>query len=180
MHRIEFFHYSPAVIWGIRVDGTDLRSVVAEATRALREREADALADAEDAEDEEDEEDEEATAQQRADFLAYRHGGMPQYELGRPASYFLGEHDPAFRCGTPDGTPVLGCSCGVWECGPLLARITVAEDTVTWSRFRDPYRPEWGDLPIGPYVFPRPAYEHALAHPLGLDRDPLDPPDAQI
>ncbi|QES47091.1 hypothetical protein DEJ50_03750 [Streptomyces venezuelae] len=164
MHRIEFFRYSPADYWGVRVDGTDLRLTVADATRSLREREADAMAA---------EPGGRMTAQERTDFLARRHGGMRQEDLGAPAAYFLGEHEPAFRCGTEDGTPVLGCSCGVWECGPLLARITVTADTVIWSRFRDPYRPAWGELPIGPYVFPRAAYETALAHPFRLAHDPL-------
>ncbi|MEU6029904.1 hypothetical protein OG288_27475 [Streptomyces tauricus] len=37
------------------------------------------------------------------------------------------------------------------------------------------HRPEWGRLPLGPYVFPRPAYDEALAAPVPLTEDPLAP-----
>src|SRR5687767_544224 len=38
---------------------------------------------------------------------------------------------------------VLGCECGEPGCWPLRARITVAEYTVTWDDFVQPYRPDW-------------------------------------
>ncbi|MCW8099634.1 hypothetical protein [Streptomyces tauricus] len=37
------------------------------------------------------------------------------------------------------------------------------------------HRSEWGRLPLGPYVFPRPAYDKALAALVPLTEDPLAP-----
>ncbi|MFE9847166.1 hypothetical protein [Streptomyces goshikiensis] len=60
-------------------------------------------------------------------------------------------------------------------CRPLLARLRVTATQVTWSAFYQLHRPEWGELPLGPYVSPRPAYEAALAAPVPLAQDPLAP-----
>ncbi|MGW6872201.1 hypothetical protein ACWGHA_07675 [Streptomyces xanthophaeus] len=76
-------------------------------------------------------------------------------------------------------TVVLGCTCGVWECWPLFARIAATPEAVTWSGFRQPHRRAWGELAMGPYVFPRPAYEDALANAVHHAEDPftaLPPP----
>jgi hypothetical protein len=51
--------------------------------------------------------------------------------------------------------------------------IITTPETVTWSSFRQPFRREWGELPLGPYVFARPAYETALAEPIRVAEDPL-------
>ncbi|MBB6439271.1 SAM-dependent methyltransferase [Streptomyces candidus] len=147
MHRIEFFTYpsnAPATgspLVGIRVDGTDLRTYTADATFGLRLREREAEeGDGDDAED--------------PDFARPQHNGLPLEELGDLARHFHG--DPLAEFADMGATPVLGCPCGVWACWPLLAVISLAPDTVTWSGFRQPYREEWGELPMGPYVFPAP------------------------
>ncbi|MFH8384724.1 NUDIX domain-containing protein [Kitasatospora sp. NPDC018058] len=70
-------------------------------------------------------------------------------------------------------TPVLGCSCGIWGCWPLLTVITTTAETVTWSSFRQPFREEWGELPMGPYVIARSAYAAAVTEPVHLVEDPL-------
>ncbi|MEV7612079.1 hypothetical protein [Streptomyces sp. NPDC089799] len=178
--RVGFYTYGHGPLWGVRVDGTDLRVRVAEATRALwlpdLEREA-AVAAAEGEEPPGPEALEERVLRQ--------HAGMPADDLGDPARHFLGEvsrevRQDLWEQGREDlagMVPLLGCCCTVWQCWPLLARVTVTPRTVTWSLFRQPYRPEWGELAIGPYVFGRARYEDALAHPvaLGRDGDPLGP-----
>ncbi|MFB6822408.1 hypothetical protein ACFCXA_12540 [Streptomyces virginiae] len=61
------------------------------------------------------------------------------------------------------------------SCWPLLATVRATESEVTWSGFHQIHRPQWGELPLGPYVFSRPAYEAALAAPVPLAQDPLAP-----
>ncbi|MEV1026602.1 hypothetical protein [Streptomyces sp. NPDC050264] len=69
----------------------------------------------------------------------------------------------------------MGCSCGIDACWPLLANVRATATEVVWSGFHQPCRPEWGELPLGPYVFPRPSYDEALAAPVPLTQDPLAP-----
>ncbi|MGH4029257.1 hypothetical protein ACQB60_10025 [Actinomycetota bacterium Odt1-20B] len=164
MQRIEFLNYpigekAPDLLeWGVRIDGTDLRVYVADATRDLWRRERDG-------------EDEDLDEEER--FLLHQHGGITLSEMGDPAPHFLGDPAPEFVDPSTGATPVLGCSCGLWGCWPLLTTITTTPETVTWSSFRQPFRKEWGELPVGPYVFARPAYEAALADPVRLSADPL-------
>ncbi|MGW7426408.1 hypothetical protein ACWGJB_41590 [Streptomyces sp. NPDC054813] len=161
MQSIEFWHYPRSedfsvLLWGFRIDGKDLRVHVAGATRALWSREH-----------------EEETPSEQERFLLSQHDGLPVQEIDDRMRHFLGDPAPEFAdaAGT---TPVLGCSCGIWGCWPLLARITTTPATVTWSSFRQPFRKEWGELSMGPYVFARDRYEDALAEPARLVKDPLE------
>ncbi|MFH9860686.1 hypothetical protein [Streptomyces sp. NPDC017202] len=158
VNAIEFFHHpsadSPAHpdhrVWGIRVDGTDLRTLVGKATHPLWRAE---LA----GEFDDEAEDEKETAEQ----VRTQHEGLG-----------VTEFEDHFRT-AGDTVPLLGCSCGIWDCWPLMAKVTVTPTTVTWSSFRQSYREQWGELAMGPYEFPRDAYEAALAAPPVLDEDPL-------
>ncbi|MEW2393382.1 hypothetical protein AB0933_33985 [Streptomyces venezuelae] len=161
MQRIEFLNYPiggevPIHQWGYRIDGTDLRVYAADATRDLWRRER---------------EEKDPAAEER--FLLDQHDGLMLDEVGDPVRHFLGDPAPEFADPSAGTTPVLGCSCGVWACWPLRTTITTTPDTVTWSAFRQPFRKKWGELPMGPYVFARPAYEAALAAPVQLTADPL-------
>ncbi|KOT82118.1 hypothetical protein ADK70_25140 [Streptomyces rimosus subsp. pseudoverticillatus] len=161
MQRIEFFNYpvserQPDLLWGIRIDGTDLRVHAADATRELWRQES---AERSPAEEER--------------FLLLQHDGLPDWGIADAGRHFLGAPAPDFADSATGSTPVLGCSCGVWSCWPLRTVITVTPETVTWSSFRQPFRKEWGELPMGPYVFDRPAYETALAEPVRFAEDPL-------
>ncbi|MFE9484480.1 hypothetical protein ACFYNM_38610 [Streptomyces spororaveus] len=158
MQHIEFFTYTSEHLWGVRVDGADLRVHAADATRPLWLREKSAY---------------ERTPQDTEDFLLKQYAGMAEHVLGDPVRHFLGDAAPDVRDIQTDATPVLGCPCGMWECWPLFARITATPGTVTWAAFRQPRRQAWGDLALGPFVFPRPAYEHALTHTVHHAEDPL-------
>jgi len=57
---------------------------------------------------------------------------------------------------------VLGCSCGVDDCWPLLARITVTDDLVVWDEFEQPHRPERDYTGFGPFRFDRSHYDEAV------------------
>ncbi|GHE09573.1 hypothetical protein [Streptomyces alanosinicus] len=164
MQSIEFLNYPVGdqlsdAQWGFRVDGKDLRVYAADATRDLwrQERENAGLAEEE-------------------DFLLNQHGGLTLSEVGDPARHFLGDPAPEFVDPSTGAVPLLGCSCGIWGCWPLLATINTTPDTVTWSCFRQPFRKEWGELAMGPHVFARSAYEAALAEPIRLASDPLQSP----
>ena len=78
------------------------------------------------------------------------------------AGQFLGgQGTPMFE--NSDGkTALLGCGCGEVGCSPLMARITVSDDTVSWDEFEQPTRPGWDYGDFGPFTFDRAQYERAL------------------
>jgi hypothetical protein len=78
-----------------------------------------------------------------------------------PSRHFLGE--PEADEAIPEGkTILLGCNCGVPECSPLVARVTLTEDTVTWSELGNPNFPSWVLDQLGPFTFNKTQYEAAL------------------
>lgn len=79
------------------------------------------------------------------------------YFMGRAGDRFLDEGKVA----------LLGCSCGEEGCWPLLARVTVESEIVTWSHFEQPHRgpdakaSHWNYDLAPKFVFARAAYESA-------------------
>lgn len=65
---------------------------------------------------------------------------------------------------------IMGCQCGYVGCWPLRVRITFFEDTVIWSDFEQPHRPEWKYDRLGPFVFSRKQYEAAVAKVISQDK----------
>ncbi|MGA8219003.1 MAG: hypothetical protein WB771_10575 [Solirubrobacterales bacterium] len=88
-------------------------------------------------------------------------GLVPGYVRIDLASQFLGTPGTSLSPGPADKTALLGCSCGEVGCSPLLARVTVDEDTVTWDEFEQPARPDW-DYEGFSFTFARSQYEQAL------------------
>jgi hypothetical protein len=78
------------------------------------------------------------------------------------AGQFLGGRGTPMFTGSEDKTALLGCGCGEVGCSPLMARVTVDDDTVTWEDFEQPTRPDWDYEGFGPFTFDRAAYERAL------------------
>ncbi|EFL19518.1 hypothetical protein [Streptomyces sp. C] len=171
-HRVEFLRhphpgYPHLTAWGIRIDGTDLRVLVAGATRALWGREL----------DEDDD-----TPQEREEFLLHQHAPLhldDDADGTRARAHFLGDAPPELRDRDTGALCLLGCPCGIDACWPLLAMVHATATEVTWSGFYQPHRPEWGELSLGPYVFPRTAYDESLATPVLLAEDPLTPPPGE-
>lgn len=71
--------------------------------------------------------------------------------------------------GAPYRLAILECTCGVPDCWPLLARISVGESEVLWSDFEQPYRRDTGDSGVawsyanlGPFVFSREEYDQEM------------------
>ena len=63
-----------------------------------------------------------------------------------------------------DKTLLLGCACGVAGCWPLLCKIDVGDDTVTWSGFEQPHRDEdWDYSEFAGFVFEKQQYLDAIA-----------------
>lgn len=88
-------------------------------------------------------------------------GFRPPEFLGRPtgtnmARVLLGQR-PEDQSGR---TALLGCTCGIVGCGPLLARIEVGSDTVTWSDFGPGFGADYEGLEL---QFDRDTYMDALA-----------------
>ncbi|MCM1976683.1 hypothetical protein [Streptomyces sp. G1] len=142
--------------WGVRIDGTDLRALVAEATRAGWSQEWDTSEKPPDGREE------------REERLMSQHAPLVIGDDAHARRHFLGDPDPERREPETGAMALLGCICGTDACWPMMATVTVTAGTVTWSGFHQPYRPEWGVLAMGPYAFPRTAYEQALAAPLRL------------
>jgi len=58
---------------------------------------------------------------------------MEQYYLGSAEAYWGDDKNK---------TMVLGCSCGIGGCWPLLCKITIDGNKVIWSDFEQPHRDE--------------------------------------
>jgi hypothetical protein len=89
-------------------------------------------------------------------------GLVPGYIRIDLASQFLGGSGTALSPGPQGKTALLSCECGEVGCSPLLARVTVTEDAVTWDEFEQPTRPDWDYDGFGPFSFSRSDYEQAL------------------
>ncbi|MEV8097735.1 hypothetical protein [Kitasatospora sp. NPDC085879] len=81
--------------------------------------------------------------------------------FGWPRRHFLGEPRTLPWGGEEGEVMLLGCTCGIDECWALMARITVAPQTVTWSAFRNNCR-DWDLSSMGSFVFARQQYEGSL------------------
>ena len=99
--------------------------------------------------------------------IAGRYSGLPASSCLLSSRHFLGEQaHPEMR---DERVELLLCrDCGEIGCWPILARIEVAEDRVTWSDFQQPHRTGrgksavWDYAHFGPFVFERAHYEQAL------------------
>ena len=62
---------------------------------------------------------------------------------------------------------VMGCNCGIPDCWPLTTQVSLDEDIVCWSGFRNCHRAEghthaWDHSALGPFTFDRQQYETAV------------------
>jgi hypothetical protein len=78
------------------------------------------------------------------------------------AGQFLGGRGTPMFDGSGEKTALLGCGCGEVGCSPLMARVTVTDDNVTWDDFEQPTRPDRDYEGFGPFTFDRAQYERAL------------------
>lgn len=96
------------------------------------------------------------------------HGYQPAggYDGIVPANYRFGPLLPYYLGGSDRGREIflLGCSCGELGCWPLDGRVDVRRDTVVWSAFRQPHRPDRTYDGFGPFTFDRRQYEAAAAN----------------
>lgn len=109
--------------------------------------------------------------------IAGGYAGLPAAVALAPSRHLLGEPAPGYDY-THEVT-LLQCECGEPGCWPLLARVRVSADAVTWSHFRQPHRdgrnwrsghrardsltPRWRHEGLGPFRFDRAQYEAELA-----------------
>jgi hypothetical protein len=102
-----------------------------------------------------------ATADEEEDVAGNYIGLVAGYTRIDLAGQFLGgQGTPMFD--DEGKTALLGCGCGEVGCSPLMARITVTDETVTWDDFEQPTRPSWDYDDFGPFTFDRAQYERAL------------------
>lgn len=78
------------------------------------------------------------------------------------AGQFLGGQGTPMFEDSNGKTALLGCGCGEVGCSPLMARIEVTDEAVTWQDFEQPTRPDWEYEGFGPFRFDRAQYERAL------------------
>lgn len=136
----------------IRIDGRDLVALAAEVERPFAEAEGETA-------------------------LAGSYAGMRTELMAPPARLLWGEDEWA-----EDGrVSLLRCACGSEACWPLMARIEVGEETVTWHDFAQPHRGpaspggHWRYDRLGPFVFDRAQYAAAVER-LGRDAAAWRPP----
>ena len=112
--------------------------------------------------------------------IAGQYEGLPVNVICSPSRHLLAEPSDYenFICEHDDKIPIYRCgSCGNDGCWPLVVRIVVTGDSVTWSDFEQPHRclsegHAWRYDSFGPFVFDRNQYEEALCARL----DPQEPP----
>src|SRR5262249_2980377 len=93
--------------------------------------------------------------------LAGSYRGLPSGAALPPSEHLLGNPHPDLTSG--EKAYVLGCTCGIAGCWPLLVRIQIHRDTVSWSDFEHGFRsPRWRYEGLGPFTFDRAQYESAL------------------
>jgi hypothetical protein len=88
-------------------------------------------------------------------------GLVPGYIRMDLAGQFLGGSGTWLYSEGEGKTALLSCNCGDVGCSPLLARVTVEDDTVRWDEFEQPTRPDW-DYDDFSFTFERAQYERAL------------------
>lgn len=99
--------------------------------------------------------------------IAGQYIGLLPEVVFSPSRHFLGitnenldYHD--------DKSAILICECGVAGCWDFIVKITISDETVTWSDFEQPHRgPEsasgyWNYKSLIPFVFDRRQYESQL------------------
>jgi hypothetical protein len=99
--------------------------------------------------------------------IAGGYSGLPASSYLLPSRHFLGEQaHPDMR---EERVELLLCrDCGEMGCWPMLARIEVTDERVTWSDFQQPHRNGrgrsafWDYTHFGSFVFERGQYERAL------------------
>lgn len=84
----------------------------------------------------------------------FRYGPLDQYYLGLASSQYFAELQ---------GIYVLTCfHCGQVGCWPLVCAVSHADETVIWSKFRQPHRPKRDYSGFGPFIFDRTQYDAAV------------------
>lgn len=109
-------------------------------------------------------------AEEGSPHLAGGYTGLPPEAVFLPSRRLLGEPSERYD-DDEERISLLGCGCGVVGCWPLMARISLDADTVTWSDFAQPHRSEdmlfvmgkrglvvWRYEGFGPFVFERDKY----------------------
>jgi hypothetical protein len=94
---------------------------------------------------------------------------LEHYRFGDLTRYLAGEQSP-----WPGArVPLLGCQCGEWGCWPLIASVTVKDQEVLWSDFRQPHRAGRDYSRFGPFTFREPDYRHAVLSATARTADDL-------
>jgi hypothetical protein len=96
--------------------------------------------------------------------IAGGYHGLPGSVALGPGSVLLGhlETDGALPYLDAGQLTVLCCECGEPGCWPLTTRFEVDDLWVVWRDFAQPHRYEWDLGGLGPFVFDRDQYEHAV------------------
>ncbi len=121
------------------------------------------------------------------DRVADSSSPLPATAVLPPSRHWLGEPVPRLAFG--DWAAVYTCGCGAWECGCLLARISLKSDEVVWSDFAtfaeldrllnpdSPQAPTGRQIRdvlahrrLGPFRFRLDQYERALHSAAGMRR----------
>ena len=139
----------PETLVSVHINGEDLRAIIASSQRDVRTRRW----ETEDSAREECPSLDEWLAVDNWDVW------LDLSDVAPPSRHWLGE--PGEWLEEQGLAAVLTCSCGMFGCGGVAARIALEHDTVTWSEFR--FANAGPVVPIGPFTFDPAAYEAAIA-----------------
>jgi hypothetical protein len=138
LDEIAFRIDADSAIW-IEVNGRPLAELVGEVERPFAEREG-------------------------SPDIAGNYAGLASRLLDSVDDHYHGAPGSDLVCGPRDHTVLLGCECGEPGCWPLMARIEVGPETVSYSDFTQPHRDErWSYDAMPVLTFEREQYEEALA-----------------
>jgi len=97
------------------------------------------------------------------------YAGLRLPDIEPASEHFSGDPtSAAYRYGSR--VQVLGCTCGIPSCWPLVCRIDVSRQVILWHDFANPHRGPgaaagfWPFEGFGPFRFSPQQYEHALRH----------------
>lgn len=71
--------------------------------------------------------------------------------------YYLGKTDACWGYDN-NKTELLGCKCGNRYCWPLLCKISIQGNKVTWPEFEQPHRDDWDYSHFEGFIFDKLQY----------------------
>ena len=92
------------------------------------------------------------------------YGGLipESFNCGPLDRYFLGDFEPNSYFAKIGSVYLLGYDCGEVGCWPLSAHIETEGESVKWTTFQQPHRPQRDYSAFGPFIFDADLYRRTV------------------